>query len=893
MKLAPGFRPFRRFQLGRADALPEIDRELEFHLAEATRELLATGLDEREARELALARFGPLEDYRNQCLALKERRQRTMQRRETLADFALDWKLTWRSLFASPAFTLGTVLTLALAIGGTTAVFSVVYGVLLKPLPLPAPERLVHFFEENPEKGWTHNIAAPANFLDWRARAKSFEDVTAALSFVTTVALSGEGEPEPVRGSQVYPNYFSVLGVAPLLGRTFREQEAWTGTFTPVLISEGLWQRRFGRDPAIVGKTLALNGRGREIIGVVPAGFAFPFPDLDVWATFEWEPGNRDEVWFRRAHFLAPVGRLKPGVSVAAAKTELTTIAAQLSKEYPETNRVMGAGLMALATWMGRDRELTLWLLLGAVGLVLAVACTNIAHLQLTRATPRRSEMAVKTALGASRGRLVRQMLTESLALFSLGGGLGLVVALGLLQALLALAPEDLPRRAEIGLHPPVVAFALALTFLCALAFGLAPALSASRGADRGLLRQTGRGFAGGRSSSWQGSLLAAGEVALALMVTLAAGLVIRSLAALERVDPGFEGSRVLAAQVRLPGVRYPDRPQTLAFFDQLRERLASRPGIEATAFADALPLTGTNWTSDFAIAGRGPEEVGFEVNHRTVSPSYFETMGVPLFAGRGFDATDVASSPRVVIINQALAERFFPGQNPIGQKLCDDRTPDANSVWRTIVGVSGDEKQEGLGKPARIEILTPFAQSSDNAAYVLLRTTGDPGLALAELRSTVRGIDRELALFDIGTLDERLVHSLARERFLTRLLSLFAGFALALAAIGIYSVLAYGVSRRKREIGIRMALGARAETVLTWVLRQAALALALGLALGLLGSLACSRLMANLLYGISPTDLTTYAGVSLVLIAVGLTASLLPARRATLVDPAVTLKGE
>lgn len=892
MKLAPGFKPFRRFTLGRADVAPEIDRELEFHLAEATRELMATGLPERAAREEALSRFGSLADTREQCFALQEKRHQTMKRRELLADLFLDWKLTWRSLVASPAFTLGTVLTLALAIGGTTAVFSVVYGVLLKPLPLPKPDRLVHLFEENPEKGWD-NVAAPANFLDWRARSKSFEDLTAAGSFEAIAALSGDGDPEPIRGGVIYPNYFSVLGVTPLLGRTFREEEAWTGAFGAVLISERLWKKRFGGDPALVGKTVAMNGRDREVVGVIPAGFAFPFPDLDFWTPFTWEPGNREAVWFRRAHFVLPIGRLKPGISVASAQAELKTLAAQLSQEYPETNKVMGAGLMPLSTWMGRDRQLTLWLLLGAVGLVLAVACTNIAHLQLTRATPRRGEMAVKTALGASRGRLVRQMLTESLALFSAGGGLGLLVALGLLEALLALAPADLPRRAEIALHIPVVVFALVLTFLCALVFGLVPALSASRGAHQGLLTQTGRGFAGSRRSGWQGSLLAAGEVALALMVTLAAGLVIRSLGALERVDPGFEGDRVMTAQVRLPGARYPDQPQALAFFDQLYERLAGRPAIEALGFADALPMTGTNWTSDFSIESRGPDEAGFEVNHRSVSPSYFDTMGVPVASGRGFETTDIPGSPRVVLINQALAQRFFPNRDPIGERLCFDRVPTADSVWRTIVGVVGDEKQEGLGKPTRIEILTPFAQDADGAGYVVLRTAGEPVQALAELRAAVQEIDRTLALFDVATLDQRVQRSLSRERFLTRLLTLFAAFALGLAAIGIYSVLAYGVSRRKREIGIRMALGARGEAVLTWVLRQAVTALAIGLAVGLAGSFACSRLIVNLLYGISPTDPATYAGVCTVLVTAGLAASLLPARRATRVDPALTLKGE
>jgi putative ABC transport system permease protein len=887
-----GYRRVRRFTFGRREVEREVEDELAFHLEQSCRELAATGLDPQAAREEALRRFGDLERYRATTCEIDRRRRRLERGGEIMIDLIGDLRFALRSFRKSPGFVAGVVLTLALGIGGTTAIFSVVYAVLLKPLPFPAPDRLVQLWEKNPERGWTFADAAPANFLDWRQRAKSFTDVTACGSFGNPISLAGDGDPESLTSWAIYPNFFSVLGVPPLYGRGFTEDEAWQGKVESVVVSYGLFRRRFGGDPGLVGRTVELNGRARTVVGVMPPGFSFPQEGIDLWYPFDWEPANRDQVWFRRAHFVRTFARLAPGVSLAAARGELEGIAAQLETEYPETNQQMGAGASPLHESVVRESRPALLLLAGAVGLVLLVACANVAGLQLARGAVRRRELGMRAALGASGGRLARQLVTESLALALFGGAAGLALASWAGRGLVALVPGGLPRGGEIGLDGTVLAFAFAATLAAGLLFGLAPAIGAvwrSRAADLG----------GGRSGTTNPDqqrarrLLVVAEVALALVLVTGAGLLLKSLHRLSEVDPGFDPQGGVAVQVSLPGARYGEPAQARDFFDQLRERARALPGVRAAALTDHLALSGSSWTSDFAIAGRGREDYGVGVHHRTVGPEYFRTLGVPLVGGRTFTSEDRPDAPRVVLVNDALARRYFPAGDAVGSRLCFDRYPDDNSVWRTIVGVVGDEKIDDLASPARPEIFESTTQDDQYSLYLVLRAAGDPLALVPSVRAAVHDLDPKLPLDSVTTLDDVVAKATARQRFLTLLLGLFAAVALTLAVVGVYGVIAYGVAVRRREIGIRMALGARLGRVLGGVLGEGLLLGAAGLLLGLAGALAATRLLSGMLFEVSTTDAGTFTAVAVVVAAVAAAASYLPARRAAAVDPAVTLRSE
>lgn len=889
---SPGFRRVRRFSLGRRDRRREVEEELAFHLASSERDLAASGLPAPVAREEAARRFGDLDRYRRQCLSIDQRRDRAQQRGELVKDLLLDFKYALRSFRKSPAFLAGTVLTLALGIGGATAVFSVVYGVLLKPLPFPEPARLVHLWEENAERGWSFNEAAPANFLDWRERARSFTDITAYRLLGSELALTGDGEPEPVPGTLVYANFFDVLGLRPVAGRWFEEHESWQGTAGVVVISQGLWQRRFGADPALIGKTINLNGRERTVVGIAPPGIPFPKPGLDFWLPIAWELANRTEIPFRRVHSILTLARLKPGVSPAAANAELEAIAAALEKEYPETNRAMGAGLMPLDAWMSRGNRLSLLVLLAAVGLLLAVACANVAHMLLARAAPRGEEMDLRTALGASRFRVLRQLLAESLLLATAGGALGWVIASWGTSALLALAPADLPRRQEIGLDGPVLAFAIVLTLGTTLLFGAAPAVKAMRG-DALRALASGRGLAAAGTVRRGGRVLVVAEIALSLVLVVGATLFGKSLLRLTAVDPGFQGDDVLAVKLMLPGAVYSDTPRLRAFYQELLDRVGRHSGVESVSLTTRLPGTGTHWTSDFAIEGRDREDFGIDASHRSVSPSYFGTLAVPVLAGRAFTAADSTGAEPVVILNQTLARLYFPNESPLGKRLCFERYPSEKPYWRTVVGVVADEKMGSLSKPSRPEILDPFLADPDIGSELLLRSSGDPLALVAAVRAEVRALDRDLPLYEVRTVEQLVAGSLVRERFLAFLLGLFAAAALALAALGTYALLAYQVALRRREIGIRMALGARVDNVLRLVVTEAVVLSGIGLALGTGIALVLTRRASSLLYEVSPADPAVFAAVALCLAAVAAVASFLPARRAARIDPALTLREE
>ena len=890
MEGKPGFRRVRRFASGGSDLRREVDDEIASHLEHTARELMASGMDPREAEEEARRRFGPVEHSREACLAIDRRRYRARRRWEALHDLVQDLGFAVRTFRRSPVFVAGAILTLALGIGANTAVFSVVHGVLLKPLPFPEPERLVALWESNPDRDWTAADVAPANVLDWREQNRVFTDVTALLTLRSQLALTGSGEPQAVDAIFVCGNFFSVLGVPPLLGRWLRPEETWDDTERVVVLSHGFWRRSFGGDPKILGRDLRINARTYRVVGVMPPGFSYPLADLDVWIPMGWSKENRTQPYFRRAHYLFSVARLKPGVSLEQARADLRSIADRLEEQYPETNTHMGAGLTPLHEWVVGETRRPLLILLGAVGLVLLIACANVANLQLARATVRAREMALRSALGAGRGRLLRQLLTESLLLALLGGAAGVLLGAQGTRALLALAPGDIPRAAEIGLHPAVLLFSLAATVLTGLLFGLAPALR-SVGAEAGEALRESRGASGQRGNRMRGSLMVA-EVALAVVLAVGAALLAQSFLRLRQVDPGFRTENVLTAGLSLPGASYPETRAVGVLAGRLLERVETLPQVRSAAVTTALPLSGLSWTSDFTVEGWPAGREGTEFHRRAVSPGYFRTLGVPLLQGRVFTAADGAEAPPVVVINESLARRYFDGEDPVGRRVRFS-PDDPDGEWATIVGVVGDEKLEGLAAENRVEILQPFAQAPEHQLKLAVRTDGDPATLLPALRAALKDLDRDLPFLDVAPLDDLVAQATARERFLALLMATFAGIALALAAVGVFALISYAVTQRTREIGIRMALGAAERQVLRLVIGRAMALVLVGVGLGAAGALAFSRVLQSLLFGVSAADPATFVLVAAALALLAFSSTYVPARRAAQVDPAVALRKE
>jgi predicted permease len=896
--MTPSFRSIRRFVVGRGDLLREVDDEISFHLESAARDLMAAGFEPEPAREEARRRFGDTDGYRRACHRIDRRALGAKRRGELVHDLLADLSVAARSLRRSKSFLLTTVATLAVAILAVTAVYSVVHAVLQEPLPLPGGDRWMLLVETNPEFRWADAPVAPANLFDWRQRSTSFDAMTAYIDNQGTLTLTGEGEPELVVAQGVLDDFMAQLGIAPALGPGFDTGNTFAADEKTVALSFDFWQRRFGGDPKILGRVLTLDGEARTVVAVMPRGFSFPVEGIEAWIPLRWSPEDQQAAWFRRAHFLRAIGRLAPGVSPRQAAAELEVIAGQLSEEYPEFNRVMGATLMPLREWIvGRVRR-PLAILLAAVAVVLLVACLNVASLQVARALPRTREIAIRRALGAGRGRIVRQLLTESLLLALLGCAVGIPAGLWATRALVRLAPEGLPRAAEIAVSRPVILWVLAATLATMLLFGLIPALRFSGiGAQASLRQASGTGTGRQRVRG----LLIASEIALAVLLVAGSGLLVRSLFSLQRVDAGFDPEGVLTAGVFLPKEQYPAADQIRSFFEQLRDRAAALPGVETAATTDQLPLSGTNWTSGYSIEGATPAAMdtsnglgaGGEIHHRTVSESYFQTLRVPLAAGRFFDATDGPDSAAVVVINQTLARQLFGDESPLGRRITFDRPASEDSTWRTIIGVAGDELIDALDAAPRPEVLALDRQDADRSPTLLLRTSVPPLSVLPALRELVHQLDSDLPLEEPRTLSQHVDATLTTERFLTVLVLLFADLALALAMLGIYGLTAYTVHQRHREIGIRLALGAKGRQVAAMLLRQTALLTLLGLAAGLTLAVLTGRALEGQLYGVGGADPVTFAAVAAAVAGVALLASYLPARRAARIDPAVTLRQE
>lgn len=823
-----------------------------------------------------------------------------------LEDLVRDVRFAFRSFGRSPAFTVTAVLVLGLGIGASTAIFSAVRAVILQPLPFSDPGSLYMLWESNPEKGWEQETAAPPNYLDWKERVSSFADVEAYRS-PSQVTLSGRERPVVLDGTDVTGGFFSMLGVRPMLGRDFTEAETWAGATwrageVPLLLSATTWRTVFGGDEAAVGTSLLYgNGVPARIVGVMPEGFAFPTDDVDLWAPFGWAEENRDAAWFRRAHSIRPIARLAQGATPERAAAELRAVAAQLEREHPEVNRFMGAGMTPLQDFLVGDTRTPLLVLLGAVALMLLIACANVGNLMLIRASARRRDLAVRSALGAGRGRLVRQMLTEGLTLAALGGLVGIAFGIAGTRLLERLQPEGLLRVTSFPVSAGVIAFAIAATTGAAGLFVVFPVLIARRAGPGDALREAGRSGPVGRSAGRAVGGLVIVEVALAVLLVLGAGLLVRSIIGLRQVDPGFDSEGVLSMTLSLPGARYPRPEPVVAFYDELLARVRALPGVESAAASSTLPLRERGFTSDFFIAGRAPDEYGSEVVRRSMTPGYLETMGVPLMAGRAFTDADVFTErwdarrdARIALINEALARQYFPGEDPVGQRITPDRVPDSTSVWRTIVGVVGNERQSQIAMPAQIELIEPFGQTTEREMHLYVRVAGgEPTGLVPAVRSILQEIDPELPIYGVVAMDDVVADSMARDRFLMLLLLAFASVALVLALVGVYGVTTQTARQRLPELGLRMALGARGADLVRLTLGRSVVLVAIGLGAGVAAALVATRFMAGMLYEVAPNDPGTFIAVPLLLAAAALGASWLPARRAVRVDPARTLQAE
>ncbi len=800
--------------------------------------------------------------------------------------FLQDIKYGLRILFKSPGITLIAVVALALGIGANTAIFSVVNALLLRPLPYADPDRLVMVSVGGHE-------ASAADFFDWKAQSQSLESLSAVSYW--SANLGGVEVPERLQGFLVTADLFPMIGVRPALGRTFLPEEMQKGHDGVVVLSYGVWQRVFNADPSVVGKTLTINARSRTVVGVMPQGFQF-YDKAEAWAPLALDP-NDASVGARRAHYLIAAARLRPGVTIQQAQAEMNAINQRLGEQYPETNANRPVKLVPVHDYVVGPVRPALLALVGMVGFVLLIACANVANLLLARGAARQREVAVRVALGAGRLRVVRQLLTESALLALVGGGLGLLTALWGVELLVGNIPpawvSGIPLAKGVGVDGRVLAFTLLVSLLTGIVFGLAPALQISKPDLNSVLKEGGRtGGAGGLRQRRLRDLLVVAEVALSLTLLVGAGLMIRSFIRLMSVPTGLNPERVLTLEVALPGLKYAKGEQVAAFYTQALERFAAVPGVEAAGATTNLPLGGGDQTTQVRVVGRpaAPAGQGPEISYRDISPDYFRALGIPLLKGRTFSAHDTKDAPGVAILNETMARRLFGSADAaLGQRLTDVDGKDE----REIVGLVGDVRHAGLDAELKSEMFVPYTQDPSNSMTLVVRTASEPTAFVAPLRAQLLALDKDQPIYNVRTMAEVVAESVSQRRLTMLLFGLFAALALALATIGIYGVVSYTVTQSVHEIGIRLALGAQRRDVFRLVITHG-MALTLGgIALGLVASFALTRLLASLLYGVKATDPLTFAGVSLLLIAVALVACFVPAQRATRVDPMLALRYE
>ena len=870
----------------------ELEDEVRFHLEREVEENIARGMNPEEARFAALRSFGGVERVKEES-----RDERGVRLVEELWH---DLRYGLRLMLKQRIFTAVALLTLALGIGANTAIFSVVNAVLLRSLPYPEPDRLMMVFpgsRQNVQGRGGGRVFGP-DFAEWRRQCKACEQM-AAYTATWPSNLTGGTEPDRVRVARVSESLFATLGVQPILGRTFLPEEKAQLLFSDdrpvtgnsaVILGYSLWQRRFGADPAVIGRTVKVEGDNCTVVGVMPDGFNFP-NEADAWLPAEIS-AKRDN------SYLLVIARLRSGVTQVQAHAELETIARRLKQEFPGKNQVSDVYLVPLQEYVVGNVRLSLLIFLGAVGFVLLIACANVASLQLARAAARQKEMAIRTALGASRLRIVRQSLTESLLLALLGGSLGLGLAFWILNLLVAAAPQEIPRLNTIGIDRWVFGFTLLISVLTGVIFGLAPALQTSKPDLNASLKESGAQMAGIAIRHRLRGLLVIVEVSLALILLIGAGLLFKSFVKLRETALGFNPERVLTAAVTLPKSAYPTTAHERAYYQQALARLAATPEAQAVSVASWLPLSknGAGVSGSLRVEGESEDRRGAWANKLAVSADYFRAMVIPLLKGRAFNEHDTSDSPGVLIISQALARHLWPNEDALGKRL---NIGFGGETWREIVGVVGDVRQRELDAAPSQAVYQPYLQVADSRRWMLsdmtfvIRTAADPQNFTARLRSELQAVDQELPLYDVFVMEQVIARKITDQRFYMLLLTTFSALALSLAAAGIYGLISYSVSRRTHEIGIRIALGARAGDVLALIVKEGMKLVLVGLTIGLAGALALTRLLSRFLYQVSVTDPATFALLSLLFIGVALLACYFPARRATRVDPLIAIRSE
>jgi putative ABC transport system permease protein len=863
-----------------------LDKELRFHLERQMAGNVAAGMSPEEARRRAQLEFGGLERVKEEV--------RDTRWESHLDTLFRDIRYALRTLRKAPGFTAVAVLTLALGIGANTAIFSVVYAVLLKPLPFTNPGQLFTAFQANTQQGIAETGCSYPNFEEWRAQNHVFSELAGILAHQLT--LTGRGEPSVVNTSVVTPELFALLDVKPLAGRIFFSQDGKQGAAPVVLVSEELWRGKFGEDPKIVGTSINLDKRPFTVIGIIPVAFRTPFFNTkqEVWIPLVQDPVFSIFMPKRGVHLLPALGRLKPGVSVAQAQAEMDAISERLAREFPAENNGWTVRLVPLQKEIVGDVRTELLVLLGAVGLVLLIACANIANLLLTRATARSKEIAVRTALGAGRTRIIRQLLSETALLGLLGGGVGVALAYWGVKALSSLLPSDLPHMNPVRVDYFVLGFALLLSAIAGVAFGLVPAMFAANADIQTTLREGARSGES-RNRRHARSLLVVAEISLAMALLVTAGLLLRSFARLTSVSPGFDAEHIVKVDISLPQFQYSTPRQWAAFSEELLARIHSDPGLQDSAVVVPRPIADQNVDLPFDIVGNPPSSAGASrtASYVSISPDYFRVMGIPLLAGRVFNQHDISSAPRVSIISEAMARLYFPNQDPLGKQITFGYPRGSGGSMREIVGIVGNVRDVALSKSPGAIMYVPFAQAPFWGANLVVKSSLSTSSVAAAIRQEVERIDKDLPVTDVAKMPDLIDASVAQPRFRMFLLGLFAVMALVLAATGIFGVISYSVSRRTNEIGIRVALGASRGAILRMILGETLRLTLAGLAVGVPCALGAARLVGHMLFGVSPHDLATLTIVAVLLAAVAAFAGYVPARRAMRVDPLVALRYE